>query len=312
MNAHLVQHTPHVSPRRRDVLAEQIRAVALVLRVPALLALTGIVFATAINLWDYLNGHGGVGFEPELSMLPGMVGALLPVGIWKRDERIGGGFFWTMPVDRRQHALLKVCAGWMCLMLVIGIFMLWLLALAVLTGGNIVAPQELLLLPSSVVPPAGALNAADLRTVSWTPMPSLWLAPFTAATGTYLMGSALALGSRFPLRWLIGLFLGSLLMSLTGTVAHVDWLRFAPGRMIEIVHESRFGLDALMTARTESLKTAITLSGGKTASVWRALPDLRDWILATLLWFGIGIVALWAAASRHREQRSSSHVHQTD
>jgi hypothetical protein len=37
--------------------------------------------------------------------------------------------------------------------------------------------------------------------------------------------------------------------------------------------------------------------------VWRALPDLRHWAAATLLWTGAGLMALLAAASRHRERR---------
>ena len=37
--------------------------------------------------------------------------------------------------------------------------------------------------------------------------------------------------------------------------------------------------------------------------VWWAVPDLADWRIATLLWTGAGLLALWAAASRHRERR---------
>jgi hypothetical protein len=37
--------------------------------------------------------------------------------------------------------------------------------------------------------------------------------------------------------------------------------------------------------------------------VWRALPDLGDWAAATLLWTGAGLIALLAAACRHRERR---------
>jgi hypothetical protein len=312
MNLPSMFPTLHESPRRRDVLIEQIRAVALVLRIPAILAAAGIGFTTALNVWDFIKGRGGVEFAPELSMLPGTVGALLPLGIWKREERVGGGFFWALPVDRRQHALIKVCAGWACLMMTVGFFMVWLLVLAAVTGGNILGSQQLLLLPANGIPASGALAPTDLLTVSWTPMPALWLAPFTASTGTYLLASAFALGARYPLRWMIGLVLGALLLSLTGTVTHVEWLKFAPSRMVELVHTSTYGLDALMTAKTESLKTAITLADGKTVSVWRALPDLKEWILASLLWFAIGLTALWVAASRHREQRSSSHSNSTD
>jgi hypothetical protein len=66
---------------------------------------------------------------------------------------------------------------------------------------------------------------------------------------------------------------------------------------------SAYGLDALLTARTGSLKTEATLSTGETVVVWRALPDVGQWAAATLLWTSAGLVALGAAASRHRERR---------
>ena len=66
----------------------------------------------------------------------------------------------------------------------------------------------------------------------------------------------------------------------------------------------RYGLDALLTARTASLSTHVTpLTTGELVVVWRAVPELADWRTATLLWTGAGLVALWAAASRHRERR---------
>jgi len=66
-----------------------------------------------------------------------------------------------------------------------------------------------------------------------------------------------------------------------------------------------YGLDALFTARTESLHTEALLSTGERVAVWRGLPDLRQWAAATLLWTGLGLAALWAAASRHRERRGA-------
>jgi hypothetical protein len=37
--------------------------------------------------------------------------------------------------------------------------------------------------------------------------------------------------------------------------------------------------------------------------VWWGVPDLADWRTATVLWTSAGLVAVWAAASRHRERR---------
>ena len=66
-----------------------------------------------------------------------------------------------------------------------------------------------------------------------------------------------------------------------------------------------YGFDALLTARTESSRSQRPSRPGKRSSVWRALPDVGQWAAATLLWTGAGLVALVAAASRHREARQS-------
>ena len=77
----------------------------------------------------------------------------------------------------------------------------------------------------------------------------------------------------------------------------------APGRLLRLLVEGRYGLDALLTARIESLGANATLTTGERAMVWWAVPDLADWRAATLIWTGAGLLALWAATSRHRERR---------
>jgi hypothetical protein len=47
----------------------------------------------------------------------------------------------------------------------------------------------------------------------------------------------------------------------------------------------------------------VTLTTGERIHAWSALPDLADWRIAALLWTGAGLLAIWAAASRHRERR---------
>jgi hypothetical protein len=75
------------------------------------------------------------------------------------------------------------------------------------------------------------------------------------------------------------------------------------GAAARLLLDGRYGLDALLTARTESLSTSATLATGGQVRVWSAVPHLADWALATLLWTGAGLLALWAAASRHGERR---------
>jgi hypothetical protein len=298
----MIHSAPHPTPRMADVLREQVRAVALALRGPAVVAAAVLVLGTALTIAEFVTGGGPVDFAPELSMVPGFVGLLFPIGVWKGERRFGPSFLWLLPVDRRRHALAKVAAGWVCLMAAVLFFLVWYLLVALVTAGNVFGDQMVQLLPSAVIPEARTLDPAALRTVRYTPAPLLWLVPFTAATGTYLLASAVAVGSRYPLRWIIGVPLGILLLSALGAAAQIDWLKLLASRLLEIVFEGRYGLDALFTARAESLKTAVTLSTGKTVSAWRGLPDVGEWARATLLWTAAGLAALLAAASRQRER----------
>lgn len=289
----------HSTPRPHDVLVAQIRAVGFAFRRPALVAMALIALATLIVT---VATDEVIAFHPEHHTLPGMLGLLLPIGVWMGEKRFGAGFLWTLPVDRRWHALAKVFAGWVWLMAAVALVVLWLLALALLSGGTIFGQEALRVLPSFSFAAARPFDPSAVQDVRWTPEPLFWLVPFTAATGTYLLASALALGIRHPLRWIIGTVLGLVLVAAIGSAASAAW-QLGVGRLLESFVRGPYGVDALLTAKTETLQVAATLSTGETIVVWRALPDLQQWVTATLLWTGAGLVALVAAASRHRERR---------
>jgi hypothetical protein len=292
-------------PRLRVVLLEQVRATGLALRG---LALVAAALVALLTLWIALQG---VSREVDVSLnawptqLPGLMGALMPIAVWARDERFGPGFLWTLPVDRGRHAFTKVLAGWVWLMAGVALFVLWLLVLTSASGGRVL-PETLHVLTSQFHPSV-PLDPATLRTVPWTPGPLIWAVPFTAATASYLLASALALGSRYPLRWVIGAVLAYALSSVASDAASAQlgagWLADAPARLLRLLVEGRYGLDALLTARLESLGATATLTTGERAMIWWGVPELADWRTATLLWTGAGLLALWAAASRHRERR---------
>ena len=190
---------------------------------------------------------------------------------------------------------------------VVMLSVLWLLAVSVFTGGSVMAEESLRLISSPArafsFPAGGTLDAGAVQTVQWTPTPILWLVPFAAATGVYLIASAMALGIRQPVRWAGGIVLAVYLVAGLGQDLNANWPATAPGRLLQGIFDGRYGLDALLTARTGSLKTEATLTTGERVVVWRALPDLGHWAAATLLWTGAGLIALLAAASRHRERR---------
>ncbi|MFL5529310.1 MAG: hypothetical protein ACJ791_08080 [Gemmatimonadaceae bacterium] len=289
-------------PRLSEVIREQVKVTALSLRLPAI-ALAGLAaVVTMLSLSDFVRGRGGVEFAPELSLIPAFVGILLPIGVWQSEKRFGPGFFWTLPVDRVRHALAKVFAGWIWLMIAVAGFVLWLLILALITKGNISGDEVVRLLPTSDHP-RGTLDPSTLRTIRWVPNPTLWLVPFTAATGTYVLASAIAVGLRYPFRWIIGAVAGAFLVAAVGHGIGSDtfWLKL--GHFLQTLLEGRFGIDAVLSARAESLKTLATLTTGQTVTVWRGLPVISEWLAATLLWTGLGVAGLAAALFRHREHR---------
>jgi hypothetical protein len=299
----MTQTTYHSGPRPSDVLAAQIRAVGLALRGPALVA-TALVALTTLLITTQVIGAGEViDFHPEHHALPGLLGLLFPIGVWMGEERFGAGFLWTLPVDRRRHALARVFAGWIWLMGAVALLALWLLALALFSGGNVLAEETHRVLPSFSIAATGPFHPGAVQDMRWTPKPLLWLVPFTAATGTYLFASALAIGTRRTLRWIVGAVFGFFLLVALAEAANADRLITNVDRLLRWLVDGPYGVDALLTARTESLQVAVTLSTGESVVVWRALPDLCQWATATLLWIGGGMVLLWAAASRHRERR---------
>ena len=297
----------HGTPTWGSVVMAQLHLVASALRRPALVA-AGLALPATLLLIEFGPADGVLNFRPERQeLLFGVLGLFVATGIWFGDERIGSGFLWTLPLDRRSHALARVFAGWVWLMGIVTLSMLWLLAATVFTGGSVMAEESLRLISSSArafsFPAGGTLDAGAVQTVRWTPTPVLWLVPFAAATGVYLIASATALGIRQPVRWAGGIVLAVYLLAGLGQAMNTNSPATAPGRLLQGVFDGRYGLDALLTARTGSLKTEATLTTGERVVVWRALPDLGHWAAATLLWTGAGLIALLAAASRHRERR---------
>lgn len=292
-------------PRLGAVLREQVHVTGLALRVPAMIA-AGLV--ALVTLWVALQGLNrdlDVSINAWPTQIPGLVGALLPLAVWARDDRFGAAFLWTLPVDRRTHALTKVAAGWVWLMVTVALFVLWLVAVTTAAGGRLL--PETLQLVTREAAVAGPIDPATLRSVRWTPGPLVWLVPFTSATACYLLASAFALGSRFPLRWLLGVALAFVLVTVVGNAASdslgVRWLDHAPERLLDRLFATRWGLDAVLTARLETLAAPVPLTTGEYLRVWWGVPRLADWGIATLGWTGAGLLALLAAASRHRERR---------
>lgn len=301
-----MQPALHPVPRPGAVWLAQVRSVGFGLRREAMIAAGVAAVAMIAIVAEVLRGDEVIHFRPQQWIIPGLLGLLLPVGVWKGGERLEGGLIWTLPVERGWHALARVLAGWLWLMSAVAVFVLCLLAVTLLSGGSILAEETLWVLPASG-PATGLLDPAALQTVQWQPSPLLWVVPFTAATATYLLASALTLGPRHPLRWVAGTLLFFFLLAgaadLAGNLVDSEWLIFAPSRFTSAVWNGRYGVQMLLMARTDLINFPVVLTNGEIVRAWRSVPDPGDWAAATLIWTAAGVAALAAAVARHRERR---------
>lgn len=286
----------HRPPLLRDVAAEQLRVVGLAVRREAtataalLAAISILTLSYAWRIGETLS-FDGVDDVAGLALLAAAVALVAPMAVWKGEERFGSSPLWFLPVDHRRHALLKVGAGWAWLMVAVAAAILWIFLLTRLGGGRFGAGEAVFVL--------GAPEISGARSIVWTTPWWQWAAVSTGATAAYLLGSAFLIGTRHPWKWLVGMSLGLFLL-----VMLVDALQWRTGPfdlVMERLVLGRYGADVLLTGGTETLETAARLPSGEAVMAWRRLPSAGEWALATLLWNGIGLAALVAAASRRRD-----------
>ena len=232
----MMQGSVHPVPRMRDVVREQIRIVALGLRPVALVAAIVFGIITILIFVSMVQGNAHTWFDSDEWREIGVLSFLFPFAVWWRERRYGPGFLWTLPVDRRRLALARVFAGWVWLMAALVMLVSWQFILARLAG------------------------VSGARIVSAN--------VFGGTTAIYLLGSALVLGLRHPLRWLLG----------TAVVL------FLVGMFNDMLSHGPHPLDPLQSA------------SGFLAAAQQALSSI-------FLWLGVGLLALWAALSRHGEHR---------
>jgi len=253
----MIEVTHHQTPRWRDVVLEQIRIVALSLRREAMVLAVVVGIVTIIIAIDIIGGRAGTWFDSDEWTGVCFLSFFFPFAVWRGEKRFGPAFLWTLPVDRRRLALTKVFAGWVWLIAVGAVFIFWHKTLAILSG------------------------VAGPRT---TPLLSL-----TGATAMYLLGSALVLGLRHPLRLLLGT--GGVFF-LLGTLNEAIGRTGGTSRML-----AWLGIGTLATS--SGLSSAVEQA---VLTIWRTYPHLVP-ATAVVLWICAGVIALWAAASRHRERR---------
>jgi hypothetical protein len=243
----MTEVTLHPTPRWRDVVLEQVRIVGLSLRTMGLLVAAVLGFGTILIVSELVGG--GPGFDSRQTFPTALYSALIPFVMWRNDRPFGPAFLWTLPVDRRRLALARVFAGWLWTMATVGGFILWLYVLALLA------------------------HAPALEIVMRVPV--------TATATAYLFASALILGVRHPLRWLL---------AATGVF-------FLIGGLSEAFGSGPSALDSALSASgfVSAVEDAV--------EAWGVLPGLARWAITTFISLGSGLAALWAAISRHKENR---------
>ncbi len=247
------------TPRMRDVVLEQVRITGLTLRPAALVLALVFGIVTIPIVVDIARGTAGTWFDSREWRVIGIASFLCPFAVWRREKRFAPAFLWTLPVDRRSLALARVFGGWVWLMTSIAAFMIWQHTLAAISGV------------------AGAKTAP--------------LIAFAGATVFYVFGSALLLGLRHPLRWLLGtsgvFFVLAMLNEAIGRTESGQSRMFTSVGALRWAVYGPYGIDTLLGSRP--LQSALE------AASTGAIP--------TFLWLGAGLLALWAAASRHGERR---------
>ena len=238
----MTTNTRHEPPRAIAVFQLQFRKMGRILR-PELIGLALILSPTAIMALGLLmRRDAALDYPQELSFLLPAAAFLLPFRLWNRERLFNRGDFLLMPVERRKHILIRVCAG-----------AVWALALAAM----VVLLFNLLALTAGS-PTIGA---------AWR-----WLVPLGSVATAYLLGSALVLALRHPLRWTVGLVLTFALLSAFDLSAPLEPMTRA------LVH-GNLGLQPALT-------------GGA---------SITAWAVALLFWFGLSLIAVALASLRHRE-----------
>ena len=216
-------------PAMKAVWTEQLRVVGLAIRregaLAAVVLALGSLALVAFSRMPVLQAIVDQGEVGELVFDPGeppwgffavLAALLLPLVVWKGERRFGDTPLWSLPVDHRRHALLKVAAGWVWLMAILGAALVWV-TLTVLASGGALGVDEVRLL---ILDPAGATAGTPGATesVRWTTPWWEWALPFTSATAAYLLASTLMLATARPLFWAAGLWVaGAVVLGVAAT-----------------------------------------------------------------------------------------------
>jgi hypothetical protein len=247
-----------------------------------------VAFSRMPVLQEMAGGEvGELVFDPgesNWSFFAVLAGLLLPLVVWKGERRFGDTPLWSMPVDHRRHALLKVAAGWVWLVAILGAALVWV-TLTVLASGGVLGVDEVrLLVHDPVAAVAGTPGA--MESVNWSTPWWEWALPFTSATAAYLLASTLILATARPLFWAAGLWVAGGVVLGIADVRDIDWIQRTADFVAWYIGGDSF-------TRGMQLPT-----GGR--EVWTLLPTVKMWMASSAIWIGLGLVGVLGASGRAR------------
>lgn len=208
-----------------------------------------------------------------------------PLAVWKHEEPSRRAYLWSLPVDRARHTLVRVWSGWAWLMALVAVYVVWGMAVAVVSGGNIVINEgwETLLLRE--LPPGSRIRDLTLAGHPW-----VWLTPFAGATTMYLAGSIVALLSNYPLRVFAGAWFGVMVVMGMADVS---------GGLVDQVVE-RAGSQVILGRYGLLTHTTGVISHGQATLAGQV--NAGAWAVATLLWTAPALAGVFLAARRYQER----------
>ncbi|HEU0012063.1 MAG TPA: hypothetical protein VFQ45_00180 [Longimicrobium sp.] len=275
------------APAWGAIAAEQVRAVGLGLRVElTLLALFLAGLTVLLNVTAYRTGERINTDIPNVAIPLFMLALAAPLAIWKGEEPARRGYLWAMPVPRVEHSLAKVFAGWVWVMGIVVVMLLWVLAMAWATGGDLRLDRSLGMLDG--MPRGARVVAPAMEGYPW-----MWLVPFTGATVAYLAGSILALASNYPWRWIAG---GVFAFMMTAMLMEMG------GLMIEELVEDVFRAAATVMLGTSDTVVSYVDARGAPLRAIQSAPDAARWAVSSLVALALALAGVLAAARRGEER----------
>lgn len=247
------------TPEFADVVREQWATAGLALRREASIAtVLAVLFTGFVAAVQFKTGAASVDLGPEFGVPAALAALLLPMAVWRGEEPGRRGYHLSMPVGHAAHALAKTVAGLGWTAIAMAAYAAWLFLLCAATGGRV-------------------------DDAPWWQ----WIAPFVGSVVMYLLGSALTLRTRHPLRW-IG----------AGAVGYVflNAFRIFDGTrpLVRLVDEILFGRFGLLTV-------IVGKPDGPSSVAYGYFPNFGLWMTAAWLWLALSLSVFLAAAYRKQD-----------